>query len=202
MEKIGIFGGSFDPVHFGHIYLAEDAARMGVLEKVLFVPARVQPFKTGAETADGKDRFEMLKLAVESIDKFEVSSYELDSDEISYTYLTLRAMRKKYGSDTELCFIVGTDSFLSIEKWKNSDEILRDYSIIVGGRPGYRSRELSFCIDRLIRNYDARIIKIENKQHDISSTEVRRRIRAGISAKDLIPEKVEEYIRQKGLYIG
>ncbi len=202
MKKIGIFGGSFDPVHFGHICLAEDAVRLGAVEKVLFIPTRVQPFKTEARTADGNERLTMLKLAVEDIDRFEVSSYEVDSEGISYTYLTLRAMRKKYGSDTRLCFIAGTDSFLTMEKWKNSEEILREYSLIVGSRPGYRSEELRRCIDRLRKNYNTKITKIENEQHDISSTEVRRRIKAGISAEDLVPGKVEDYIRQKGLYIG
>lgn len=202
MKKIGIFGGSFDPVHFGHICLAKDAARLESLDKVLFVPARIQPFKMGAKTADGKDRLAMLNLAVEGSDIFEVSSYELDSNGISYTYLTLRAMRKKYGSNTQLCFITGTDSFLTMEKWKNSEEILREYSIIVGSRPGYRNEELRICIDRIRENYDTKIIKMENEQHDISSTEVRRKVRDGISAEDMIPEKVEDYIRQKGLYVG
>jgi len=79
---------------------------------------------------------------------------------------------------------------------------LREYSIIVGSRPGYRNEELRICIDRIRENYDTKIIKMENEQHDISSTEVRRKVRDGISAEDMIPEKVEDYIRQKGLYVG
>lgn len=202
MKKIGIFGGSFDPVHLGHIYLAEDAAYSLKLDKILFVPAKLQPFKLDVKVTDGYDRLEMLKLATEYNEAFEVSTYELDSQGISYTYLTLRAMKKKYGKETELYFITGTDSFLSIEKWKNSDEILNRYFFIVGSRPGYRNEELRKCIKRIQDKHDTKIVNIENEQHDISSTEIRNKIKAGFSAENLIPKKVEEYIRERGLYIG
>ena len=105
MKRIGILGGTFDPVHCGHLHLAEDAMKQGRLDEVIFIPARIQPFKLGKKITSGKDRIAMLQLATERTPGFSVSSYELDADGVSYTYLTLRALQKKYGQDTRLYFI-------------------------------------------------------------------------------------------------
>ena len=95
MKRIGILGGTFDPVHCGHIHLAEDAMKQGGLDEVIFIPARLQPFKLGKKITSGEDRLAMLQLATEHTPGFAVSSYELDAEGVSYTYLTLRALQKE-----------------------------------------------------------------------------------------------------------
>lgn len=200
MKKIGIFGGTFDPVHLGHINLALDAKLQAGLDKVIFIPAKLQPFKLDKRVTDGKDRLAMLREAVSDISGLEVSSYELDAEGISYTYLTMRAMKKAFGDDAKLYFIMGTDSFLKLETWKNSRELLETCSYIIGTRPGYKHEELELCIERICRDYNTEVRNIDNVQLDISSTEIRRRIDKGISCGDLIPDKVERYIKDNGLY--
>lgn len=200
MKKVGIFGGTFDPVHWGHIGLAKDAAEQAGLAQVIFVPARLQPFKLDKKITSGMDRFHMLKIATEDMENLAVSSYELDTDGISYTYLTMRAMRDLYGADTKLYFITGTDSFLKIETWKNAEELLSNYAYIVGVRPGYRQEELETCIDRITRHYHTEVKNIANIQVDVSSTEIRKLLEAGGKAAALIPAGVERYIKAHGLY--
>lgn len=200
MKKVGIFGGTFDPVHWGHIGLANDAAEQAGLAQVIFVPARLQPFKMDKKITSGADRLHMLKIATADVKNLEVSSYELDAGGISYTYLTMRAMRNLYGADTKLYFITGTDSFLKIETWKNASELLSNYAYIVGVRPGYRQEELEACIDRIKRSYHTEVRNIANVQVDISSTEIRKLLEAGGQAAALIPAGVERYIKKHGLY--
>lgn len=200
MKRIGIFGGTFDPVHIGHTSLADDAMKQAGLEKVIFVPAKFQPFKLNRKITSEKDRAEMLKLAVMDNNRFEVSEYELNSENVSYTYLTMRAMKELYGQEAELFFITGTDSFIKIETWKNSEELLRGYSYIIGTRPGYREDELIICMKHLAGKYGTDIVNISNIQHDISSTEIRNQIKAGHDVSKFLHGSVERYIKKNGLY--
>ena len=200
IKKIGIFGGTFDPVHLGQIGLAKDAKEQAALDEIVFVPAWLQPFKLDKEITPGKNRLAMLRLALEPFPDFKVSSYELDSDTVSYTYLTMREMQKTYGQDCKLYFITGTDTFLKIEAWKEAEELLTKYAYIVGTRPGYRQDELKDCIDRISKAYNTEVRNIDNIQMDISSTDIRTILESGYSAADLIPEEVERYIKVNGLY--
>ena len=200
MKKIGILGGTFDPVHLGHINLAIDAKAQAGLDKVIFVPAKLQPFKLDNNVTAGEHRLAMIKEAIDGIDGLEVSPYELEAEGISYTYLTVRAMKKRFGTDARLYFITGTDSFLKIETWKNAEELIRSCSYIIGTRPGYRKQELDICIERIRRDYNTEVINIDNTQFDISSTEIRKRLESGLPCSDLIPEKTERYITANGLY--
>ena len=200
MKKIGILGGTFDPVHLGHINLAIDAKAQAGLDKVIFVPAKLQPFKLDKNVTAGEHRLAMIKEAIDGIDGLEVSPNELEAEGISYTYLTVRAMKKRFGTDARLYFITGTDSFLKIETWKNAEELIRSCSYIIGTRPGYRKQELDICIERIRRDYNTEVINIDNTQFDISSTEIRKRLESGLPCSDLIPEKTERYITANGLY--
>lgn len=199
-SRIGILGGTFDPVHYGHINLALDARDEMDLDKVILVPARLQPFKQDRKTASGYDRLTMINMAIDGTDGLESSSCELDAEGVSYTYLTVRAMRRRFGEECRLYFITGTDSFLKIETWKNAGELLRSCGYLVGTRPGYRQKELEDCISRIRHDYNTEVRNIHNSQYDISSTEVRQRLESGRPCGDLIPEKVERYIRENGLY--
>lgn len=199
-EKIGIFGGSFDPVHLGHTGLATDAVKQAGLDKVVFVPAKLQPFKLDKKLTSGDARMDMLRLATADMDNVEISSYELDAEGISYSYLTMRAMQEKYSKSARLYFITGTDAFLKLDTWMNAEELLTSYSYVIGTRPGYKQEELDAFIDKQRRKYGTEIININNTQIDVSSTEIRDMLRAGKSAAGLISGEVERYIRENGLY--
>ena len=199
MRRIGIFGGTFDPVHNGHINLAEDAIREAQLDEVVMIPARIQPFKQDVKTASGEERLHMLKLAAEGNGRLSVSDFELLQESVSYTYLTMRHMQKEY-PDAKLYFITGTDSMLKLDTWKNAPELLTGYSYIVGTRPGYRQDELEETMARLRCEYGTEIINLSQTQLNISATEVRQRLAAGEAVSGLIPEAVERYIEEHGLY--
>lgn len=200
VKRIGIMGGTFDPIHLGHINLAMDAKKQVGLDKVILVPAKLQPFKLDRKTASAEDRLNMIECAIEDVEGLDVSSLELDSESISYTYLTIRAMRDIYGEKAGLYFITGTDSFLKIESWKNSEELLTGCSYIIGTRPGYKQKELESCIERIRRDYNTEVRNIKNTQLDISSTEIRKRLKNGKQCRELIPYEVEKYIKANGLY--
>lgn len=207
--KIGIFGGSFDPVHNGHIGLARRALVSGAADKVIFVPAAIQPFKQDKHPADGNDRMNMIRLAAEDMPDTEVSGYELSRPhEVSYTINTLNAMRELYGGKNEIRFIVGADSFIKIHTWTRAEELLENYVIIVGVRPGYLESEAAAQAKALKERYGASVIMLENPPVDISSTEIRKAAASGFAGtgaaaekvRDAVPEKVREYIIEKGLY--
>lgn len=200
MRRIGIFGGTFDPVHNGHMGLAEDAVAQAGLDEVIMIPAKIQPFKQEKKTESGEDRFQMLALVASQNDYITVSRDELDNEGVSYSYLTLRRMQEK-NPDAQLYFICGSDSFLKVDTWMNADEILENYSFIVGGdRPGYRHNELEAAIKRIQHRFNTEIIVINNRQFDVSSTEIRDRLAQGKSIDNLVPPPVERYIIQHGLY--
>ncbi len=200
MKKIGILGGTFDPVHYGHIALAEDAVREAGLHEVVMIPARIQPFKQDREYASGEDRFNMLALAAGKDDHITVSKYELQQESISYTYLTLRHMQEFFGEDTRLYFITGTDSFLKIETWMNAEELLRNYAYIIGTRPGYRQDEYREAQRRITENFGTEVISMNKTELDISATQIRQLVAEGKSISSLVPPEVERYIREHGLY--
>lgn len=200
MKKIGILGGSFDPVHTGHVHLAKDALVQAGLDQVLLVPARLQPFKQDRVPASGEDRMEMLRLALADEPAIEPCSYELEQEGVSYTYLTLRAMQERFGEDAKIYFITGADSVLKLDTWMNAEELLTRYAYIAGSRPGYKDEELSACIERLREKYGTEIVLIRNERFDISATEIREKLAAGESVQGLVPDAVSDYIKAHGLY--
>lgn len=198
--RIGIMGGSFDPIHKGHVSLAVDALEQADLDYVVIVPAGRQPFKLDATPASGEDRLNMVELALEGNPRLIPCDLELKREGISYTYLTLRSMQELLGPGADLFFIVGADSILKLETWMNSDELLSTYSFIAGSRPGYEDHELKLCMIHLEEIYGTRIIMIENDLLDISSTDIRERARKGEELSDHVDPKVERYIKEHGLY--
>lgn len=200
MRKIGILGGSFDPVHNGHIGLAVDAKNQMGLDEVLLIPAKLQPFKLDKNMVSGEQRLEMIALAVADKPGITPCSYELEQEQISYTYKTLAAISEMEGPETEIYFLTGTDSLLQIHRWKNAEEMLRTYNFVVGSRPGYKDDELRECIDFLKKEYNTNVTKVDNNQLNISSTEIRDRLHSGQGLAGLVPEVVERYIIEHGLY--
>lgn len=198
--KIGILGGSFDPVHTGHIELAKRALHVG-LEKIIFVPTGIQPFKCDNTPAADTDRIAMLELAVAEVPEFTISRCEIEREGFSYTIDTLRAMRELY-TGAEIFFIIGIDAFLGIQKWMRAEELLREFSFIIGMRPGCDAQKLAAVIADICSAYGTTLLQIDNPMIDISSTEIRQCVQSGCWAgiEDKIPEKVKEYIIAHEVY--
>lgn len=199
-KKIAIMGGSFDPCHRGHINLAIDAKNQMNLDKVVFVPTKIQPFKLGKAVAPDKDRINMLKLAIDKIEGLEISDIEISKNEVSYTYNTLRKIKKNLGDEYKIYFLVGTDAFLQIESWNKADELLRENCFLVGSRIGYKSDELEKVIKRVKEKYGCEVILVDNRRFHNSSTEIRNRVLKNLSLSDLVGKEVDRYINENGLY--
>ena len=200
MKKVGVIGGSFDPVHIGHINLALDAMNQCNLERVIFVPAKLQPFKLDKEVTPAFNRVEMLEIITSEYDGFNLSTYEMEKEEISYTYKTLEHLRKNLSIDEELYFICGTDSFLTMKNWREAEKILGSTGIIVGSRPGYKDEELRDMVLELKEKYGTKILLIDNVKYDISATKIRNCNKNKIAISDLVPLRIERYIKENGLY--
>jgi nicotinate-nucleotide adenylyltransferase len=198
-ERIGVLGGSFDPIHNGHKALGEAAIEEGKLAKLIVMPANVQPFKQGNPITASNHRKTMVELAFSGNDKVIVSDYELKNTILSYTYDTMVYLRKLY-PESLLYFVLGTDSFLSIENWYKGVDLLKNFNFIVSERPGYKERELDSAIEKFTKEYDTEIIKIYKKMPNISSTALREEISSGKCVSHLIPEAVERYINDNDLY--
>jgi len=200
MEKIGVLGGSFDPVHNGHISLAKDALREADLTRVVLMPVFRQPFKPGKPQSSNEDRLAMLHEAVLAEYGLSVSDWEINQGGVSYTYLTLRALKIQY-PETNIYFITGTDTFLKINLWKNADELLGENNFIIGHRPGYREQELFQRVDEIRQAIHTDISVINNTRLDISATRIRNMVAKGESIANLVPPGVERYMKKHGLYL-
>ncbi|MDY3240302.1 MAG: nicotinate-nucleotide adenylyltransferase [Anaerovoracaceae bacterium] len=199
-KRIGILGGSFDPVHCGHVALGRAAIAEGNLQKLIVMPAHVQPFKQGREVAEDKHRMEMCRLAFEDTEKAEVSDYEMTQTEISYTYDTLAWLESVY-PDSSLYFITGTDAFLEIEYWRKGQELLEHYSFIVSVRPGYKEKDLEEKIQYYMEQYHTEVIQLHAEMPDVSSTKIKARRSRDLSIEEMVPECVERYIHEHKLYV-
>lgn len=187
--RIGILGGSFNPIHIGHLVLAEEAKEKLNLDKVVFVPAYIPPHKKEEELADPNDRFKMVELAVRGNSSFEVSAFEMDGKAASYSVETLKAFKKKYGEDAKLFFITGADSLGELFSWKELDQIFKLSQFIVANRPGYTISNVPTGVD---------VVTITSLE--ISSSLIRRKIKEGRSIRYLVPEQVREYVIARRLY--
>lgn len=194
--KVGIIGGTFDPIHYGHLSAAEEAYREFGLSEVIFIPAGAPPHKHHL-LAKADDRYMMAVLATVSCPYFSVSRIEIDRSGKSYTTDTLKAMRqiRKY-ADAEFYFIVGLDALIQIESWKEPEELLTLCRFIASSRPGYSFDSL----EKLPREYRDVIHTLEIPHMDISSTDIRERVKNGRAVKFLVPPPVEDYIEKMMLY--
>ncbi len=187
--RIGILGGTFNPIHVGHLVLAEEAREKLNLDKVIFVPAYIPPHKKDEALAEPNDRFKMVELALRGNSDFEVSSFEIDSKTTSYSVETLKAFKQKYGEEAKLFFITGADSLGEIYSWKEIDQIFKLSHFIVANRPGYDIANVPSGID---------VVTITSLE--ISSSLIRKKISESKSIRYLVPEPVREYIIARRLY--
>ncbi len=198
--SIGVMGGTFDPIHYGHLVAAESAYESFCLSRVLFVPAGDPPHKQPQEVTAASHRLEMTRLAVADNPHFHASSIEVDRDGVSYTIDTMRCFRRKFGPDARLYFITGVDAVLQIPEWHNAEGLLEICSFIAATRPGYPLSEVIRFKEQLPSHHRERITVLEVPALAISSTDLRHRVSSGRSIKYLVPEPVEEYIRREELY--
>lgn len=210
--KFGIFGGTLNPIHFGHLRSAEEAREAFSLDKVLFVPSAIPPF--GKEDVESPHhRMEMAKIAIEGNPYFGLSDIEVRRGGISYSIDTVEALKKEI-PDIEAYFIIGLDAFSEIGNWKEYRRFFSLCNFIIVTRPGYEKGDFGDFLPLEVRSdfcYDSAkgcytyisgncFGFLEVTLLDISSTEIRNRLRAGKSVKYLVPEKVEEYIKRNNLY--
>lgn len=198
-QKIGIMGGTFDPVHYGHLVSAEGARYHFGLEKVIFVPAARPPHKTDRSISEPAHRLSMTGLAIASNPYFEVSALEVERAGLSYTIDTVRALAGMY-SGAKIYFITGADAVLEILTWHQVDELLQMAVFIAATRPGYRLEDITQKLEGLSTAALKNIAVMEVPALAISSTDIRRRVREGRPIKYLLPETVEEYIVTNNLY--
>ncbi len=197
MKRIGLLGGTFDPIHNGHIHIAEAAVRRAELDQVIFLPAGQPPHKRGRETAPAAARLDMVRLAIGGHPAFTLSNYEIATGRVNYTVDTLRYFRSQYASD-RLFFIIGADSFRDMPLWKDYADILRLTSLIVVSRPDVPKETL---LSRFRgEEPPPHILLSEEGHYDISSTEIRERVRRGQDIGGLVPDPVGAYIRTNHLY--
>lgn len=198
-KKIGIFGGTFNPIHMGHLILAEAAYEAFDLDEVLFVPTGISNLKDPSIILDKKTRITLTGHAIEDNSHFALSTIETDRPGKSYTFETLELMNKEY-PNSEYYLIIGADSLFNIEQWKRPADIMKNAVILAANRKGATSQELLDKIEEIKAKYDADIRLLPCTYIDISSTEIRERIKTGKSIRYLVPEVTEEYIKKHHLY--
>lgn len=200
LHKVGILGGTLDPIHMGHLIIAQTAMQALSLEKVVFMPSGNPPHKNTMNITDAYKRLEMVKYAIDNNDNFMYSDFELKRDGIIYTSDTLKLLKDKY-KDIELYFIMGADSLLAIETWHEPENIFRLCNIVVADRD-LLNLELISKIEYLKKKYDAEIFHIESPLINISSSYIRECIKSGKSIRYLVHDNVAKYIYENGIYQG
>ncbi|MGI6083014.1 MAG: nicotinate-nucleotide adenylyltransferase [Limnochordia bacterium] len=198
-KRIGVLGGTFDPIHYGHLMAAEEARELLGLTKVIFVPSGNPPHKSSQDVTDGEQRWAMTVLATQDNPWFTVSRVELDRADVSYTVDTLQLLQEQM-PEAELYFITGADMFLELPTWKEPETILRSFHFVAVARPGWRVASLDGRLRVLVERYRCHVHILNIPGIAVSSTEIRDRLRAGRSVRYLVPTPVVSYILQEGLY--
>lgn len=201
IKRLAIMGGTFDPIHYGHLVAAEGARYEFNLDRVIFVPAARPPHKTDKEMTDPVHRLAMVERAVDSNDRFESSALEIEREGLSYTINTVQTVRKIHPT-ASIYFVTGADAVLEILTWKNVEELLNICKFIAATRPGYDLENLEHTLSSLPREYLNNIYTMEVPALAISSTDIRARVAEGRPIKYLLPELVERYIFDNSLYRG
>ena len=200
--RIGVLGGTFNPIHIGHLIMAEEVCKHHHLSRVIFIPAYIPPHKYVNNLADAIHRYQMVKAAVNENDKFEISDLEIRREGKSYTIDTVQEILHDYGQDCEVFLIIGADSLNELELWKNIKKLSQLCHFVIVNRPGF-STDATPRLAELIGNKnisDIEKLRIEIEPVGISSTEIRKRLKDGVEIKGLVPDCVEAYIKEHGLY--
>ncbi len=210
-ENIAILGGTFNPIHYGHLRTAEEVRELCGLHSIFFVPVNIPPHKYTQTLAPVEDRLRMIELAIRDNPFFVLSRMEIKRGGTSYTLDTVRELTEQ---GYRVSIITGTDQFNSIATWHRYEELFRHADFVVIKRAGYPVKKPGEClpvelaekfwydkaVDAYMNSFNHRVTYIDTTLLDISSSDIRRRIRQGLSVKYLLPPEVEEYINTKGLY--
>ena len=198
--KVGIMGGTFDPIHIGHLLLGEFAYENFDLDEIWFLPNGNPPHKiTDESNVSLADRIEMVRLATDDVPYFKVNLYEATAQKHSYTFSTMKALRRLYPYH-EFFFILGADSLFSIEQWKNFREIFPSCTILAAMRDDKDAKSMKEQITYLRHKYDADIRLLQAPLVEISSTTIRNRSQKGMSIRYMVPDIVSDYIQRNRLY--
>jgi len=198
--RIGILGGTFDPIHLGHLIIAEEARLKLELSKVIFIPAGQPWLKANRFITPKEQRLEMVKLATSSNPYFEVSTAEIEREGPSYSVDTVSALREELGSGVELYFIVGPDALAGLPLWKEPARLVRLCQIVWVSKPNSPNPDLAE-LEAAIPGISSQLKFIPTPQIGISSTEIRERVAKGLSIRYLVPQEVERYIYEHKLYL-
>jgi len=200
-DRLGILGGTFNPVHLGHLMMAQDALERFRLDRVIFMPCARPPHKAARDLAPDADRLAMLRRAVRGDPRFTVSDLEIRRGGISYTIDTIKALQRNHPR-ARLHFIIGSDSLFELHAWREVGELLRRCVFIALERPGYSLARMTARRLRLPEPWPRRLARTVFRGHvmEISSTEIRARAAAGLSLRYLVAPAVAGYIRSKKLY--
>ena len=197
MKRYGMMGGTFNPIHLAHLYIAYEAKEELNLDKIIFMVAGNPPHKKESKVIDSKYRYNMVQKAIEGYEGFEISDYEIKKNGYSYTYETLQYL-KKQEDNIEVFFIAGADSLMAIEKWSNTDLVLNNCTFVAFNRGEYNKSILEEQKYKLEKKYDAKIVILTDI--DISSSMIRERIANGKRVDFFLPEEVKKYISENKLY--
>ena len=197
--KVGIMGGTFDPVHSGHLIIAEEVREALGLSEVLFMPCGQPWLKLERPITPAVHRVEMVRLAIGTSPQFKLSEVEVKRPGPSYSVDTMMDFQEQFGSGAELFFIVGCDALADLARWKEPQRLIQLCKLVAVPRLNFNSPDLK-ALERSVPGVSKRLIYVATPIIDISSSRIRERVRKGLSIRYLVPEKVEEYIRRQKLY--
>ena len=199
MKRLGIIGGTFDPIHLAHVYIACEAEKKLNLDEVIFMPAGSPPHKKDKRITEASIRLKMVERAISNKNGFKVSDYEIKKQGMSYTYLTLQHFKT---DNNIIYFITGADCLMDLEKWKNVNVILSLCNLVVLRRPGINDKELIKQKNYIEKKYNAKIIFLDIKGMEMSSSMIRKYVKENKDLKKYLCKDVIKIIKDEGLYGG
>jgi nicotinate-nucleotide adenylyltransferase len=199
-NRIAILGGTFDPIHYGHLIMAQGIRDEFQLDRVIFMPSGRPPHKRSQNVSEGDHRYNMVCRAIAGNGYFCDSRIEIERKGYTYTVDTLKQLRQMYGEDASIFYIIGADVLHDLLTWKSCEEVFGICEFIAALRPGYDEKSFDVQMKLLIDKYCAKIHKTYIPLIDISSTMIRQKVKEGKSIKYLVPDAVESYIMQNGIY--
>ena len=201
MRRVGILGGTFDPVHNGHLLLGEQAYREYGLDEIWFMPSKNPPHKSSLDIVSEDLRSDMIRLAIQGAPQYIFSDFELRHEGTTYTAETLKRLQQEYPAD-RFYFLMGGDSFFQLETWYHPEQIMKLTTILAFSRNGETDRQMQARADELAHRYEADIRLLSMEEMPVSSSLIRDRVQNGQPVGALVPPAVEEYIRTNHLYKG
>lgn len=200
-QRIGIMGGTFNPIHNGHLIIADNAREQFQLDKVIFMPTGLMPHKEYGGRGMAAHRCEMVRLAIEGNEHFLLSDYEVYRTEVNYTYQTLAVIQEQY-PQAQLYFILGADSLFGFQKWRCPERICEQAIVLAAVRDNMTENKVDEQIRILREQYGSQIYRLESPNFSVSSNSIRSRIREHQTIRYMVPDPVRDYIARQGLYTG